>query len=267
MELIDTHCHLDHEYFKADREQVAERACAAGVTRWVNPSLSFKNIPTVLALAEQYEGCYAGVGIYPRYCHDWQPIDIDRIRQAAQHEKVVAIGEIGLDYYFNIKASKATQFAVLMAQLALAAELSLPVLLHNRNLETYKDTLQLVAESPLAGRERAGVLHYFDADYDIACRALDLGLVLSIAGPVTYPTAKKLSAVVSKLPLDRIVLETDAPCMPPHPYRDTKRSEPAHVRVIAEAVAAIHNKRVEEIAEITTQNACRLFAIPETGKA
>lgn len=133
--------------------------------------------------------------------------------------------------------------------------------MHNRNLETYKDTLQLLAESPLVGRERVGVLHYFDADYAIACRALDLGLYLSIAGPVTYPNVRKLPAVVSKIPLDRIVLETDAPCMPPHPYRDTKRSEPAHVRVIAEVVAAIHHKCVEEIAEITTQNACRLFAI------
>ncbi len=260
MQLIDTHCHLDNEYFEVDREQVVASARAAGVTRWVNPSLSFKNIPTVLALTEQYEGCYAGVGIYPRYCHDWQPTDIDRVRQAAQHEKVVAIGEVGLDYYFNIKASKPTQFTVLIAQLALAAELGLPVLLHNRNLETYTDTLQLVAESPLVGRERVGVLHHFTADYDIARRALDLGLYLSIAGPVTYPNAKKLPALVSKLPLNRIVLETDAPCMPPHPYRDTKRSEPAHVRVIAETIAAIYNKRVEEIAEITTQNAGRLFA-------
>lgn len=259
MELIDTHCHLDHEYFKNDREQVVERARAAGVKCWVNPSLQFKNISAVLALTEQYEDCYAGIGIYPRYCKDWQSADIDRVRQAAQHKKVVAIGEIGLDYYFNIKASKETQFTVLAVHLELAAELGLLVLLHNRNLETYTDTLQLVAASPLGGCERVGVLHHFNADYDIARRALDLGLHLSFAGPVTYPNAKKLPALVSRLPLDRLLIETDAPYMPPHPYRSSKRSEPAHVRVIAETIAAIHKKSVEEIAEIITQNALRLF--------
>ncbi|MCK4470817.1 MAG: TatD family hydrolase [Anaerolineae bacterium] len=259
MELIDTHCHLDHEYFKNDREQVVERARAAGVKCWVNPSLQFKNIPMVLALTEQHEDCYAGVGVYPRYCKDWQSADIDRVRQAAQHKKVVAIGEIGLDYSFNIKSSKETQFAVLTAHLALAAELGLPVLLHNRNLQTYADTLRLVAESPLVGQERIGVLHHFNADYDTARRALDLGLYLSFAGPVTYPNAKKLPALVARLPLDRLLIETDAPYMPPHPYRSRKRSEPAHVRVIAETIAVIHKRSVEEIAQITTQNAIRLF--------
>lgn len=259
MRLIDTHCHLDHEYFKNDYEQVMERAYAAGVTCWINPSLQFENIPTVLAFTERYEGCYAGVGIYPRYCKDWQVADIDRVRQAAQYKKVVAIGEIGLDYSFNIKSSKEVQFAVLSAHLALAAELGLPVLLHNRDLQTYADTLHLVKESPLVGRERVGVLHHFNADYDTARQALDLGLYLSFAGPVTYPNAKKLPALVARLPLDRLLLETDAPCMPPHPYRSSKRSEPAHVRVIAEAIAIIHKRSVEEIAQITTRNAIRLF--------
>jgi len=119
--------------------------------------------------------------------------------------------------------------------------------------------LHLVKESPLVGRERVGVLHHFNADYDTARQALDLGLYLSFAGPVTYPNAKKLPALVARLPLDRLLLETDAPCMPPHPYRSSKRSEPAHVRVIAEAIAIIHKRSVEEIAQITTRNAIRLF--------
>jgi len=259
MKLFDTHCHLDHEYFKHDREQVVERARVAGVVQWINPSLRFENIPEVLALTERYAECYAGIGIYPRYCSDWHAKDIDRVRQAAQHRKVVAIGEIGLDYYFNIKSSQETQMAVLKAHLVLAAELDLPVLLHNRDLRTYTDTLQLVEKSPLAGRKRAGVLHCFTADYNIARRALDLGLYLSFAGPVTYAGAKKLPEVVAKLPLDRILIETDAPCMPPEPYRSIKRSEPAHVRAVAETIAAIHKRSIEEIAQITTQNAMRLF--------
>jgi TatD DNase family protein len=259
MELFDTHCHLDHDYLKGDLEAVIERARAAGVTRLINPSLSFKNIPTVLALTEKYPECYAGIGIYPRYCVAWQAGDIERVRQAARQPKVVAIGEIGLDYYFNIKASRETQIEVLNAHLALAAELDLPVLLHNRDLRTYTDTLDLIKESPLAGRERAGVLHDFTSDYDTARRALDLGLYISFAGPVTYTGAKKLPEVAARLPLDRILIETDAPCIPPEPYRKLKRSEPAHVRAVAEAIAIIHHKSVEEIARITFCNACQLF--------
>jgi TatD DNase family protein len=261
MELIDTHCHLDLACFQNDRDELVARAGAAGVTRWVNPSLHFKNIPTVLALSERYAGCYAAIGIYPRYSKDWQPADIEQVRQSAKHKKVVALGEIGLDYQFNIKSSRETQFAVLSAHLALAAELGLPVLLHNRDMQTYQDTLQLVAASPLAGRERIGVLHHFMADYDIACRALDLGLYLSFSAPVTYLNAKKMPALVKRLPLERIVIETDAPCMAPHPHRGT-RNEPAYLRLIAESVAAIHRMSLEEIAEITTENASRLFALP-----
>jgi TatD DNase family protein len=261
MELFDTHVHLDHEYFKLDQQQVIERARAAGVKRWVNPSLRFENIPAVLALADQHAECYAGVGIYPRYCAGWQPADIERVRQAARHPKVVAIGEIGLDYQFNIKASREHQFAVLEAHLALAAELGLPVLLHNRDLRTYTDTLQLVQKSPLMGRTRMGLLHDFTADYDIARQALDLGLYISFAGPLTYANAKKLPAVAARLPLERMLIETDAPCVPPEPYRGGKRSEPAHVLEVAKAIAAIHRKSVEEIAQITYQNACQLFGL------
>jgi TatD DNase family protein len=148
---------------------------------------------------------------------------------------------------------------VLQAQLALAAELNLPVLLHNRDLRTYNDTLDLVKASSLAGRKRPGLLHGFAGDYDIARRALDLGLYLSFAGPVTYAHAKKLPAVAAKLPLDRILIETDAPCVPPEPYRGLKRSEPAQVLEVAKAIAAIHHKRLEDIAQITFQNAGQLF--------
>ncbi len=259
MELIDTHCHLDHQYFKQDRDQVVERARTAGIVRWIIPSLSFKNMPDVLALADKHVECFAGIGIYPRYCFGWQATDIERVRQAARHPKVVAIGEIGLDYQFNIKASREHQFTVLAAQLALAAELNLPVLLHNRDMLTYNDTLQLVKDSPLIGCKRVGLLHCFSADYDIARRALDLGLYLSFAGPVTYANAKKLPAVAARLPLDRILIETDAPCVPPEPYRSTHRSEPAHVLEVAKALAVIHQKSLEEIAQVTSQNARMLF--------
>jgi TatD DNase family protein len=260
-ELIDTHCHLDHAYLKPDLEQVIQRARSAGVMRMIVPSLRFENMPEVRALTEKYAECFAGIGIYPRYCAAWQSADIDRVRQVALHTKVVAIGEIGLDYYFNIKSSRETQFIVLNAHLALAADLDLPVLLHNRDLQTYRDTLRLVGESPLAGRERPGVLHCFTADYDIARRALDLGLYLSFAGPLTYANAKKLPAVAAKLPLDRILIETDAPCVPPEPYRGAHRSEPAHVRMVAEALARIHGRSVEEIAQITCENARKLFKL------
>lgn len=261
MHLIDTHCHLNSEFFDVDRDDVVARARAAGVTRIIVPATKFRNIPTVLDITERYEGIYGAVGVYPRYCADWQASDINRLRQAARHERVVAIGEIGLDYSWNNKCPREIQHAVFAEQLKLAADVGLPVIIHN--FQSYEDCLRLVAASPLAGSDRVGVLHHFTADYDTAQHAIDLGLYLSFAGPITYKNAKKLPVLVAKLPLDRILVETDAPNMPPHPHRGTQgrfsRNEPAYVRLIAKSVSAAHHSSLEETAKITTENAVRLF--------
>jgi len=261
MYLVDTHCHLNSKFFDVDRDDVVARA--VGVTRMIVPAIDFRNIPKVHAITEQYGGVYGAVGIYPRYCADWETSNVDRLRQAAQHEHVVTIGEIGLDYSWNNKCPRETQQAVFSEQLKLAAELNLPVIIHN--FQSYADCLQLVAASPLAGNDRIGVLHHFTSDYETAQRAMDLGLYLSFAAPVTYMNAKKVPTLVAELPLSRIVVETDAPNMPPHPYRGAQgkfsRNEPAYVRLIAQSISSIHRKSLEETAKITTENAVRLFRL------
>jgi len=261
--LVDTHCHLDSKFFDADRNEVVARARKTGVTRIIVPAIGFKNIPSVLNLAEQHEGVYGAVGVYPRYCASWQAPDVERLHQAAQHERVVAVGEIGLDYSWNNKCPRETQRRAFADQLELAADLNLPVIIHN--FQSYADCLQLVAVSSLAGSDRVGVLHHFTANYDTAQRAMELGLYLSFAGPITYQNAKKLPSLVAKLPLSRIVVETDAPCMPPHPHRGSQgrfsRNEPAYVQLVAESIAIAHQRGIEEVAKITTENAVRLFRL------
>lgn len=257
MQLVDSHCHLDFNRFDDDRDAVVARAAAAGVTRIVVPTIDLDNCAAVLALSERYDGVFAAVGVHPNSSAEWQPTDIDHIRTLAQHPKVVAIGEIGVDYYWD-KSPKTTQHTAFAAQMALAAELDLPVIVHNR--EASEDTVALMAASPLAGRERAGVLHSFSAEAHIARRALDLGFYIGFTGPLTYKKADDLRQIAQTVPLDRILIETDAPFLAPHPYRG-KRNEPAYVVAVADRLAALHNLSLDRIAAITTANAERLFQL------
>lgn len=256
---IDTHCHLDFERFDADRDAVVERARTAGVTRIIVPAVDLHNCKTVMRLADKYEGVYCAVGVHPNSTAGWRNRNLGMLRDLAQHDKVVAVGEIGVDYYWD-KSPKFTQHAAFGGQLELAYELNLPVIVHNR--EASADVLTLLKLSPLAGTERAGVLHSFSADYRTAKRALDMGFYLGFTGPVTYKKAHELREIVSKVPLDRILIETDAPFLAPQRYRG-KRNEPAYVVEVADRIAAIHQKSIEEIAAITTANACHLFQLPQ----
>ncbi len=260
MKFIDSHCHMDSRLFSDNLDEFVGNARSAGLEYWINPSSSFENMPKVLGIAEKYDECFAAVGIHPRRCPYWHYNDIRNVRDAAKNSKVVAIGEVGLDYMFNVKTPKKTQFEALNAQIDLAHELKLPVIFHNRNTQTYLDTLDLVRRSSMMGNERLGVLHGYNNDYEIARAAIDLGLHLSFAGRVAYENAKKLPDLIKKLPLDRILVETDAPCAPPDPYRRTSiRSEPAHVKVIIEKISLIHGKDPDEVAYITASNAKKLF--------
>jgi len=177
--LIDTHCHLDFERFDEDRDAIVARAAKAGITRIIVPALELGNCAAVLRLTEQYEGVYAAVGIHPNASADWEDGWIDQIRDFAQHEKVVAIGEIGLDYYWD-KSPKEVQHRALRLQLELAAELDLPVILHNR--ESSADIVKLLEQSPT----RKGVMHSFSASWQIAEAVLAMGFYLGFTGPVTF---------------------------------------------------------------------------------
>lgn len=253
--LVDTHCHLDFDRFDEDRDEIVARAAEAGVMRVIVPSLDLENASTVLQLAERYEAVYAAVGVHPNSASGWQETWLDTVRELAGHEKVVAIGEIGLDYYWD-RTPKATQHAAFSAQLELAAELGLPVIVHNR--EASDDLLRLLAASPLAGRAEPGVLHSFSAPPAAAEEAVAAGYYLGFTGPLTFPKADELRAIAAAAPLDRLLVETDAPFLAPQAHRG-KRNEPAYVALVAEQLAALHGMNLAEMAAQTTANARRLF--------
>jgi TatD DNase family protein len=255
--LIDTHCHLDFERFDEDRDAVVQRAAAAGVRQIVVPALDLDNCRTVLTLAEKYEGVFAAVGIHPNSSAGWRDSWVGVLRDLAQHPKVVAIGEIGLDYYWD-KSPKTVQHRALGMQLELAAELNLPVIIHNR--ESSADVIRLLSESPLVGRGIPGVLHSFAGDWETAVSALDLGYYLGFTGPVTFKKADDLREIAKKVPDDRILVETDAPFLTPHPYRG-KRNEPAYVAYVAERLAKERGVETAVFAQQTTENARRLFSV------
>lgn len=253
--LIDTHCHLDFDWFDEDRDAVVERALAAGVTQIVVPGLDLENCRAILALTEKYDGVFAAVGVHPNSSAEWQDGWIGVLRDLAQQPKVVAIGEIGLDYYWD-KSPKAVQHRALALQLELAAELNLPVIIHNRDASA--DVIRLLSESPLVGRDNPGVLHSFAADWATAVSALNLGYYLGFTGPVTFKKADDLREIAQKVPDDRILVETDAPFLTPHPYRG-KRNEPAYVAYVAEKLAEVRGVSTAVFASQTTDNARRLF--------
>ena len=253
------------------------RAEAAGVRLIVNPSIHLDSAREVLALADRYPGVYAAVGVHPNDCADLDAGTLAELRKLAVHSKVVAIGEIGLDYYWE-QVPHAQQRVALRAQLALAAELDLPVILHSR--QSNADLLWELAQwGPEARKKRGegailGVWHAFSGDPSTspstnsgpgsgqalaeAEAAYELGFVIGLGGPVTFRNARRLRALAPQLRVDRLLLETDAPYLAPHPYRG-QRNEPAYVPLIAEALAALCGSTVQAVAEQTTDTARRCF--------
>lgn len=273
LDIVDSHCHLDLRQFDADREAVIDRAVAAGVTRFVNPAIDLDSCRRVLALAERYPQVYAALGVHPNDCAGFGDGMLAELRDLAQHSKVVAIGEIGLDYYWEA-VDHEQQKRALAGQLALAAELRLPVILHTRNAKDgsggcTEDLLcllsQWVSEIPSSQAKHAivGVWHAFSGTLEQARRAYDLGLVLGLGGPVTFLNARELRALAPKLDFDRLMLETDAPYLAPHPYRG-QRNEPAYLTLVAEALARFTGKAADDIVAQTTATAKRCFVLERT---
>ncbi len=258
--LIDTHAHLDFNKFDNDRQAVVQRARQAGVAAIVNVGTDLKSSRAAVRLAGEYDVVYAAVGMHP---HDAKRLDgaaLAELRELARQPKVVAVGEIGLDFYRNLSPPE-QQRRAFRAQLAWAAKLGKPVVIHDR--DAHDEILDVLAEwasdlrhSPLAGR--LGVLHTFSGDQAMAKRAIELGFYISISGPVTYKNARQLPEVVRALPLERLLVETDSPFLTPHPHRG-KRNEPAYVRLVAEAIADLKGVSFNALAEVTTANAQRLF--------
>ena len=257
--LVDTHCHLNFHRFDKDRAAVLKRAHEAGVERIIIPAIDLPSCAEALQLAEAQPGLYAAVGIHPNSSHNFDASSIDKLRELAAHPKVVAIGEIGLDYHWD-KSPKPKQAAALKKQLQLASELALPVIIHNR--EASDDVIALLADwaSSARSRDRLGVLHSFSASASIAKRAIELGFYLGFSGPLTFKNASKLREVARATPIERLLVETDAPFLTPAPHRG-KRNEPAWVRHINARLAALHGMTPEQMARQTTRNAERLFSL------
>jgi len=264
--LIDSHCHLDLDDFDADRDAAVERARAAGVRLIVNPGIDLHHCRQALALAEQYPEVYAAVGIHPNSSADFTAATLDQLRTLARHPKVVAIGEIGLDYYWQ-KVDPAQQAFALRVQLGLAAELGLPVIIHSRDsngdvatlLEAWVQSDEF-RRSPLAARPLAGVLHAFSGDLALARAAYTWNFLLSLGGPVTFKNARNLHTLVSQLRLDRLMLETDAPYLTPHPHRGA-RNEPMHVDLVCNTIAELCGLTPAAVAEQTSTVALRFFGL------
>jgi TatD DNase family protein len=251
--LIDSHAHLDFRHFDDDREKVIRRAQKAGLATIVNIGTSLASSQASVELAEQYAFIYATVGVHPHEAKAVTPPLLDRLRSLAQHQKVVAVGEIGLDYYRDL-SPRPVQRRVFAEQLALAAELGLPVVIHSR--EAHDDVL-----AALRGWEGTGVLHSYSAGPGLLEEVLALGFSVGISGPVTFPKADALRVVAATVPMERLLVETDCPYLTPKPYRG-RRNEPAYVQYVVEAIAGARGMPSVDIAQATANNACRLFGIP-----
>ncbi|HIC92753.1 MAG TPA: TatD family deoxyribonuclease, partial [Anaerolineae bacterium] len=211
MELTDTHAHLDFPQFDGDREEVIERALAAGVRRIINVGADLASSRRAVALAEAHPPIYAAVGVHP---HDAKTLTDEALAELlglARHPKVVAIGEIGLDFYRDLSPREAQRQAF-ERQLALARELGLPVIVHDRN--AHAEVMDV-----LRRRGLRGVLHCFSGDLEMARQAIEMGFYISVAGPATFKNAKRLPEIVRQLPLERLLIETDCPYLAPHPHR------------------------------------------------
>lgn len=257
LKLFDTHCHLDFPKFGSDREKVLERARKLGVAGIINPGVDLESSRRSIELAEKYDDVFAAVGVHP---HDAKTLDdatLKEIEELAAHPKVVAIGETGLDYYRNLSPGDVQRDAF-AAQLELARRLGKPVIVHQR--DSAADVRAMLADWVRGGGVKGGVLHSFSGDVGNAREMLQMGFYIGISGPVTYDGAKKTREVVKMLPLDRVLLETDAPFLPPQPHRG-RRNEPAFVAIVAREVAALRNMDEEELARASTENAGRLFSV------
>ena len=261
-DLVDSHCHLDARRFNADREAVIARATEGGVRRIVNPGVDLPSSRAAIELARQHECIYAAVGVHP---HDAKRLDVDalaELRRLAASLKVVAIGEIGLDYYRDLSPRDAQRRAF-EAQLDLAAELGLPVVIHDR--DAHDDVLTILRDwrsSLHAPRSTlCGVVHSFGGDVALAEQLLALGFLVGVSGPVTYQNADRLRDVTRAVPLERLLIETDAPYLTPEPHR-RRRNEPAYVRLVAQAIADAKHLNFDQVAACTSANARALFGWP-----
>ncbi|MDP9743581.1 UNVERIFIED_ORG: TatD DNase family protein [Bacillus sp. B2I3] len=253
--LFDTHVHVNAEQFNEDLEDVIERAKEAGVDNMVVVGFDRPTIIRAMELIETYDFMYAAVGWHPVDAIDMTEDDLQWIEELSNHPKVVAIGEMGLDYHWD-KSPKDVQMEVFRRQIRLAKKVGLPIIIHNR--EATADIVNILKEEEAS--RVGGIMHCFSGSAETALECINMNFYISLGGPVTFKNAKKPKEVAAAVPLDRLLIETDCPYLAPHPYRG-KRNEPSYVKLVAEQIAEIKQLTIEEVSQATTENAKKLFGI------
>lgn len=256
MRLFDTHAHYDADAFDADRLELLASMPGRGVELILNPGCDVPSSRAAVELAERFPFVYAAVGVHPEECGGWTGGELEALRELARHPKVRAIGEIGLDYYWEENPPRELQKEVLHAQLELAEELDLPVIIHDR--EAHGDCLEIVRAHPKV----TGVYHCYSGSLEDAKVLVKLGWMLSFTGSITFKNARKAPEIIAWLPMERIMVETDSPYLTPVPYRG-KRNDSGYVRLVAEKIAEIKGLDPEKVARITLENGRRFFRIAQ----
>ena len=255
MILVDTHAHIDEEGFAADFDEMLARAYANDVKYVVNIGANMDESRVSIELADKYDAIYATVGVHP---HDVEEVDdkaLDQLAAWCEHDKVVAVGEIGLDY-FRSQTSKEMQARAFAAQLDVARQMHMPVSIHDR--DAHGDVMRMLKNE---GKGINGILHCFSGSWEMAKELIKMDYYIAIGGAVTFKNAAKLPEIAANIPLEYLLLETDCPYLAPHPHRGT-RNEPANIRLIAEFIANIRGITLEELAAATTANAARIMRMP-----
>jgi TatD DNase family protein len=253
--LFDTHVHLNAEQFSEDLNEVIDRARMEGVQYMVVVGFDRPTIIKAMELIEEYDFIYASIGWHPVDAIDMRDEDLEWIEELARHPKVVAIGEMGLDYYWD-KSPKEVQQEVFRKQIQLAKKVKLPIVIHNR--EATADIVTILKEESAA--EVGGIMHCFSGSVEVAKECVEMNFYISLGGPVTFKNAKKPKEVAQEIPLKQLLIETDCPYLAPHPYRG-KRNEPSYVKLVAEQIAELKGLSYEEVSKVTTENAKILFGI------
>lgn len=251
--LIDTHVHLNADHYETDLDEVMDRAREAGVEKMVVVGFDRKTIERTMQLIDDHEDVYGVIGWHPVDAVDCTDADLEWIEELSKHEKIVGIGETGLDYHWD-KSPKDVQKDIFRRQIALAKRVNLPIVIHNR--DSTEDCVEILKEE--GADEAGGIMHAFSADEKTADEVIDMNFYISLGGPVTFKNAQLPKDIAEHVPLDRLLIETDAPFLTPHPYRG-KRNEPAYVKLVAEKIAELRGISYEALAEATTENAEKLF--------
>ena len=255
MPIFDTHAHYDADRFDSDRDALLSAMPGGGVGLVLDPGCDLPSSRAAAELAERYPHVYAAVGVHPEDCDGFQDEDLTELRQLLERPKVVAIGEIGLDYYWEDNPPRAFQQTVFRKQLALAAELDLPVIIHSR--EAVEDTLRLLKQY-----QPKGVVHCFSGSVEMAKEVLNLGMYIGFTGVLTFKNARKAVEVVQYAPADRLLIETDCPYMAPEPLRG-RRCDSTMLQYTLARMAELKGLTPEEMAAITWKNACTVYGLPE----